>query len=339
MFQFEHPIFLWALLALPLLYAGYWWSMRRRKRDLATLGASSLLSDLMPHYDTRRYDLKFGLWLSALALLCIAAAHPRMGTRPESVERKGVEVLLAFDLSSSMLATDLYPNRLEMARYFAEILAEALSGNRVGLEVFADAANIQVPPTFDFEILKMYLEAIQPPYRQGTSIAAAIHVARESTKAEAPYARALVIISDGEDHEEGVEAAASEALADGMQVFTVGVGTPQGALIKVDNDKTRARDDEVEVRTRLNETMLRNIALSGGGRYVHLTPDNIEVAARELAIRIEQLEYQQVGVETYETYNSYYAPFLGLAMLLIVLEFLLPDARKSARIWQDLWRG
>lgn len=344
MFRFEHPLFLWGLAALPLLVLAYRWAMHRKRRALDTLGQRPLMVRLLPEYDARRQHLKFGLWLGAVALLLIAAANPQRGTTRQRVQRESVDVVLALDISLSMLAQDLPPNRLERAKRLGDQLVDALRGNRIGLIVFAGNAYLQMPLTTDYAASRLFVQSSttrQAP-AQGTAIKEAITLASEAYAREAKYQRALVIITDGEDHEKGVEEAASAALADGIQVFTVGVGTATGARIPLaDEELGQYKKDDAgqEVITALNEPMLRSVAKAGGGNYYTLTPDNEAAVVKDLVQRLEQLEKQSFEQRSYEEYASYYAPFLGLAMLLILMEFMLPDARKSQRFWGDLWRG
>jgi Ca-activated chloride channel family protein len=346
MLGFAHPDRLWLLLVLVPLALLFGWAAWRRARAWARFGESPLLGLLQPARPVARRVLRFALALGALACLVLALANLRAGASRERVERKGADVIIAFDLSASMLAEDLQPNRLERARFFAAKLLRELVGDKVGLIVFAGNAYLQMPMTVDASAAQMYLNVLDPGVipRQGTAIGEAIAQgmaafdAGEGQGAGKKANRAIIVITDGENHEGQALEKAKEAAEAGIRIFTVGVGTPKGAPIPVRErfareDFKRDGDGNI-VLSKLNEDVLREIAAAGGGTYVHVAGGN--QAIRDLSDAVAELA--QATGETYEftDYRQHFPVFLGLAFALLLLEFLLPD--RASGFWRRLFR-
>ena len=304
------------------------------------MGDTTLLEALMPDTSKYRMGIKFGLMLLALALLFIGWANPQWGSKKEDVKRKSVDVMIALDISTSMYAEDIPPNRLERAKRFAEDLVEKLKGERIGLILFAGSAYLQMPVTTDYAAAKLFVRSASPELAgsQGTVIGEAIGLARRSFVDDEGSHKALIIITDGEDHDgEALEQAAS-ARNDGIFLFTIGVGTPTGSFIPI---SIRGREDYKRdqsgqpVRSKLNEEMLEGIAKKGDGTYFHIADG--EAVAKALKDRIEQMEKRELEVRSFTEYNSYFQYFISIALLLILMEFLISYRRKGWTKGKDLF--
>lgn len=334
MFRFEHPEFLWALALIPLLVAFYILMNRYRKRDMQRFGELGLVFKLVPEYSQRKHNVKFIIGMIALAFLTIAWANPQRGSKKQKVKRESVDVFIALDVSQSMMSQDIQPSRMERAKRFVADLTDALKGNRIGSVVFAGNAYLQMPLTTDYSAAKLFAKSANSGMAptQGTALAEAIKLVQQSFKRDDKHQKALVIVTDGEDHEAEVEETASDALADGIVIYTIGVGTIDGANIPTFEDGIQdvKRDINGEVVvTSLNENMLRSVAKAGGGNYFNLKTDRKIIS--QLKERIEQLDKREFEQRIFEAYESYFQIPLAIGLLLIILEFLL-DFRKS-RWW------
>lgn len=335
MLRFEYSEHLYALLAAPLLLVFFGLAWRARRQAIRRFGDPRLMGQLMPQVSRYRYFLKFALLLLALALLAIAWANPQYGMRLAKAEAKSVDIMIAFDISQSMLAEDLPPSRLVRARRFAQNLVENLKGERAGLILFAGSAFVQSPVTIDFSAILQALRSASPSMipNQGTAIGEAIGLAAESFEQNNKNHKALIIITDGENHEEDALAQARAARADGLLIFTVGVGTEEGSFIPVEENGRQAykRDNAGQpVVSRLNEGMLREIAQAGEGAYFNLSTGSGQVLDA-LGEAIGRMEKRALEHQAFSEYNSYFQWFTGLAALLLLLEFLLPY-RSSRRL-------
>ena len=335
MLRFEYPEHLYALLAVPLLLLFFGLAWRARSKAIRRFGDTHLMARLMPRVSRYRYFLKFAVLLIALALLAIAWANPQYGVRMVKAKAKSVDVMIAFDISQSMLAEDLPPSRLARARRFTQSLVESLQGERLGLILFAGSAFVQSPVTSDFNALLQAVRSANPSMipNQGTAIGEAIELAANSFEQNNKNHKALIIITDGENHEEDALDQAKTARSDGLLIFTVGVGTEEGSFIPVEeNGKLAYKRDNTgqPVVSHLNEAVLREIAQAGDGKYFNLAAGSGQVldALREGIGRMEKRELEQ---QAFSEYNSYFQWFVGAAMLLLLLEFLLPY-RSSRRL-------
>ncbi len=335
MFRFEYTEHLYALALIPLLLLFFAFAWRARRRAVQRFGETRLMSYLMPLVSTYRYYLKFGLLLLSLALLAIGWANPQYGTKLAKVTAKSVDVFIALDISQSMLAEDVPPSRLIRARRFAQDIVTNLRGERLGLILFAGSAYVQSPITADFNAILLSLRSAHPNMitDQGTAIGGAIKLAMESFDENNQNHKALIIISDGEEHEEDALLQAKTARENGLLVYTVGVGSPDGGLIPIEERgrETYKRSPSGEpVLSILNEEMLRALAQAGEGRYFNLASGSSQVldALKESIGQIEKREMEQ---RVFSEYNSYFQWFVGLAILLLILEFLLPY-RSSQRL-------
>ena len=290
MFRFEEPAYLSLLLLLPLLAAFYLYSNYRRRRNIRKFGDPVLMAQLMPDVSKYRPDVKFWMVFAAIGLFAVLLARPQFGSKLETVKRQGVEVMIALDISNSMLAQDVQPSRLEKAKRLVAQLVDKMENDKVGMIVFAGDAFTQLPITSDYISAKMFLESINPSLisKQGTAIGAAINLATRSFTPQEGVGRAVIVITDGENHEGGAVEAAKAAAEKGIQVSVLGVGMPDGAPIPVEgtNDFRRDRDGNVVV-TRLNEQMCQEIAQAGDGIYVRV--DNSNAAQKAIAQEINKM--------------------------------------------------
>ncbi|MEM6726004.1 MAG: VWA domain-containing protein [Bacteroidota bacterium] len=342
MFRFEHIEHLWVLAAIPVLIIVFLFSLWQRQRMIKAFGNPELIRKMLPDYSRYKRPIKFGLITLAVLLLGVAWANPQWGSKKEKVKRKSADIMIALDISQSMYCRDIGPNRMERAKKFSQDLVNGLKGDRIGLTFFAGAAFLQTPLTIDYAALMMQLKSADPEmtYVQGTSIGAAIEKAMEGFESKSKNHRALVIITDGEDHEKVVQEMIRKAGEDGVLVFTVGVGTPAGGKIPIFRNGSfsnkRGRDGK-EVISKLNEEMLRSIAEAGRGKYYSIL--NGEKVIESLQDRIEKLEKQEFEARTFSEYESYFQYFLAAAMILLILEFLISYRKNNLLKGRDLFNG
>lgn len=324
MFRFENPTYLLLLIVLPVLAVIFIWSNIKRKRNLKAYGDPELLSAMMPDVSPVRYNLKFWLTFAALFFLIIVAARPQFGTKMETVKRQGIETVIALDISNSMLAQDVAPSRLEKSKKIISKLVDEMQDDKIGLIVFAGEAFIQLPITSDFISAKMFLESISPELiaSQGTDIRAAINMATRSFTPREDVGRAIIIITDGENHEGGAEEAAKEAASKGMLVYVLGVGSPEGSPIPVGgaNEYRKDKDGNVIV-TKLNEQMCQEIAKAGGGAYIRV--DNTNAAQKLLQKEIDKLAKADLETTVYSNYDEQFQVIAWIAFFLLLLELLI----------------
>ena len=321
--KFATPEYLYLLLFLPLAIVIYHYACYMRKRRLRRYGDPELTARLIPAYSTRRSALLFWLPLLAVALLIVALARPRYGKGKTTVTTKGVEMVVALDISNSMLADDIYPNRLEKAKRLIKRLAEQLKGNKIALVVFAGDAYVQLPITDDFISIEMFLESISTNLvsRQGTDIGEAIKMASRCFTPNDKIGKAIVLITDGENHEGGAEEAATKASENGYKVFILGIGTPKGGRIPTgDGNFLRDREGQVVV-TKLNEEMAMNIAKAGNGVYLQV--DNTNDAQKILSDQLEKMNQDETTTEMYTGYEELFLYPIALAFILLFLDLVI----------------
>ncbi|MCB0704698.1 MAG: VWA domain-containing protein [Saprospiraceae bacterium] len=333
MFRFEHPEFLYALALLPLLLLLYILAQRSSRKVLERLGSAELIERLMPDASPARHHFKIALILLGLAFLIVGWSNPQWGTRRESVTRKGIDVFLALDISKSMLAEDIAPNRLERAKKFGEQLIQSLKGDQVGLIFFAGSPFLQMPLSSDYGAATLLVRSAntdQTP-NQGTSLGDAIRLAQKTFDPEKRNHQALIIVSDGETHDADARSAAEEAGSEGMIILTIGVGTETGSRIPVSvgGRPDYLRDNQGQfVETKLEEGALRDIAAAGNGTFFYLDRgDEIIASLRQRIDQIERMEYEQ---RIFDQYESYFQYFIGAGLLILFVEFLF-SYRGSAR--------
>jgi Ca-activated chloride channel family protein len=332
MFRFEHPEHLYALLVIPLLILFFVASRLHRRRALSRFGDLQLMSQIAPDMSKYKHTLKFVLLVIGMAILVIGWANPQWGSKKETVTRKGIDLFIALDISQSMLAEDISPSRLERAKRFGQNLVEGLKGENIGVILFACNAYLQVPLTVDYSFADLFLRTANTGMApsQGTSLAEAIQLAQQSFPEENERNKALVIISDGEEHDGAAAAVAAEAKDNGLTIFTVGIGDPGGSFIptQVAGRQDYKRDNAGNpIRSSLNEAALQEVAEAGNGIYFNLAGRDQEII-RALRERIDQIEKQEFEQQSFTDYASYFQIFIALGLVLLILEFII-SYRKS----------
>ena len=334
MLRFQHSNHLLLLALLPVLAALFAWLLYWRANKLKALGEQRLVQAQMVGFIAGRRTLKFVLLTAALALAIVGWANLQGNGRAEQVQRKGVDVIIALDVSKSMLATDIQPNRLTRAQQMIGRLMEKMHNDRVGLVIFAGRAYLQTPLTVDYSAVRMLLQNVRPELipSQGTVIGDAIDLSMKSFSQQERKFKSLIIISDGEDHDEHAIAKAREAADAGIIIHTVGIGSPQGITLMDPDTHAPKLDEKGEpVITKLNEDELKEIASAGHGTYTLLS--NTEEVATKLTDAIDGMEQRNLGSVSYTDFSSYFQYFLLPAFLLLALEMLIPGA-SNKRPWK-----
>ncbi len=328
MFRFAHPDFLYALLLVPVLLGMFYYSLLQKSKRLKKLGDKKLLATLMPEASHLRPRVKFYLLLSAIVLAIFMMAGPQFGAKLQKVKRNGIEMVIAVDVSNSMLAEDLAPSRMQRAKQLLSRLIDQAQNNKVALLVFAGDAYVQMPMTTDVSSAKMFLNSINPGMVpiQGTSVGAAIHMAMGLFSPDAEAGKSIIIITDGENHEDDAVAQAQKALENGVVVNVMGVGTPQGSPIPIEGTHSFRRDRQGNVVvTKLNEQMCQEIAAAGGGVYVRA--DNSVMAVKSLLGELDKLNKTEMEGMIYSEYNEQYAVIGWIVFVLLLLEVLLSERK------------
>lgn len=340
MFRFADIEMLWWLLTIPVFIVAYVLITRHKRRQLSEFGDPELMAQLMPDASKSRPIAKFALLMVALSLLIIAAARPQYGQQEKTVKRQGIEVMVALDISNSMLAEDVAPNRLDRAKQMLSKMIDNMVDDKVGLVVFAGEAFTQLPITCDYVSAKMFLNTISPKLipTQGTAIGAALQTAiRAFGSQESDAGRAIILITDGENHEDDAIAAAKQAQELGIQVFVIGIGKPEGSPIPVPgtNDYIKDRSGQVVV-SRLNEEMCQEIAQAGKGAYVRC--DNTNTAMRALQQELDRIATTDLETTVYADYNEQYQSFVLITLLLLVIDFFILMRQNHRLSRMDLFK-
>ena len=327
MFRFEDPIYLYLLAVIPVLVVIRWLMVRQQKKRLRQFGDPDLVKELMPDVSRFRPLVKFCLLLMVLSLLIVMLARPQFGTKISHEKRTGIETIIAMDISNSMLAEDVTPSRLDRAKMMVENLVDNFTNDKIGLIVFAGDAFIQLPITSDYVSAKMFLSSIDPSMMatQGTDIAAAISMASHSFTQEEGIGKAIIVITDGEDHEGGALEAAKEAKDRDHRVYVLGVGSPKGAPIPVGNGDYMKDNTGQTVMTGLNEEMCRQIAQAGGGAYIHV--ENNSSAQEKLDEELDKLAKKETETTIYSDYDEQFQAVGIIALLLLIIEACLMEVK------------
>ena len=326
MFRFEEPAYLYLLLLLPLLAAFYLYSNYRRRQAIRRFGDPDLLARLMPDASRYRPDVKFWMVWVAVGMFAVLLARPQFGAKLETVHRQGVEVIIALDVSNSMLAEDVQPSRLEKAKRLVSQLVDKMEDDKVGMIVFAGDAFTQLPITSDYISAKMFLDGIHPSLvsKQGTAIGAALTLGARSFTPQEGVGRTIIVITDGENHEGGAVEAAQAAQEKNIQVNVLGIGSPDGAPIPAEGTNEYRRDREGNVIvTHLNEQMCQEIAKAGGGVYIRV--DNSNSAQKAISQEIDKMAKADVETQVYTEYNEQFQAVAWVIFILLLLELLLLD--------------
>ena len=318
---FKDPIFLFLLLAIPVLVAIYFYSNYRRKKNIELYGDKELMKALLPRTVKIRSRITFWLLLSALALMVFVLARPRYGTKKETIVSKGVEVIVALDISNSMMAEDISPNRLDKAKRLISRMIAQTKGNKFSLIVFAGDAFVQLPITTDHVSANMFLNQVTPALikRQGTNVGDAINLACKSFSDNEKIGKAIILITDGENHEGGAEEAARLAAEQGIKVYVMGIGTAKGGRIPTGKagDFLRDREGNIVV-TKLNEPMAQSIAAAGNGTYIRV--DNTNSAQELIESELDKLTKDDVKSEVYTKFREQFGAIALLALIMLIAD-------------------
>lgn len=339
-FRFQNISFIYTLLFIPLAILIYLLAVNGRKKAWQKFGEESIVLRLAPYYSKYRRLLKLVLLLIGFFFLVIAILNPQYGMKKTDVTSRGSDIMFALDVSNSMRAEDLAPNRLENARNAIARLVDQLHGDRVGIVVFAGDAFVQLPITSDYSAVKLFLDMVDyssVPV-QGTAVGKAIDLAAESFGMESGKGRAIIVISDGENHEDDAIDAAQKAAQKGIQVYTIGMGSLKGTPIPVsDNSQSKEYKKDKNgntVITQLNERLLKEVATAGKGVYVHAT--NSETGLNIIKRKIENLEKKEMATKMFADYESYFYYFIGAALLFFVADLFIAERRFRKKQYQQL---
>jgi Ca-activated chloride channel family protein len=335
--QFGSPLFFWLFFCVPALIGLFIFVHQRKQAALRRFASMHLMKRLTPDGIVRRQVLKWILFILFVIFAVFSLVRPRFGVKMEMVERRGVDVIVAVDISKSMLAEDVAPNRIERAKYEIARFSDLCKGDRVGLVVFAGESYVQCPLTLDYGAAKMFLNVVNTDWLQvpGTAIAEAITQAAEAFKTQKTKSKVLILISDGEDQEGNAEEAAHKAAAQGIKVYTVGVGSESGVPIPINSGKgniayKKDRNGNL-VMTRLNSMMLEKIAMEGDGKYFHAGA-NLDMTS--IYHEIAKMEKNELGTDRMNIFEEQYQWFLAFALLFLLIEFFIPDVKPASQDWK-----
>ena len=326
MFRFAHIELLYLLALIPVLAIIFALMMRRRRLLMERFGNLELLKELIPSYSRTRLRLKLWIWLAAYACLVIAAARPQLGSMLREEKAKGVEMMLVVDVSNSMLAEDFEPNRLERTKYAINKLFEGLQQERVGMVIFAGEPKVQLPITSDYRMAQAFTKRISTSLvaEQGTDIGKALELASLSFSSQSGQSRVIVLITDGENHDQSVEQVVARAKQDGIRIYCIGIGTPEGAPIEIGGEFIKDENGEMVV-SKLGEQMLQEIASATEGAYVRASKQSIGL--EEIVKSINQMEKSELTTVRYEEYNEQYQYFIAVALALLLLDLVIMPRR------------
>ena len=327
MFRFEDPIYLYLLAAVPVLFAIRLLMVHQQKRRLRRFGDIELVHQLMPNVSRFRPAVKFWMLLGALTLLIVMLARPQLGTKISHEKRTGIETIICLDVSNSMLAEDVAPSRLDRSKMMIENLVDHFTNDKIGLIVFAGDAFVQLPITSDYVSAKMFLSNISPGMiaTQGTDIATAVNMASHSFTQQEGVGKAIIVITDGEDHEGGAWEAAKDARERGMNTYVLGVGSPDGAPIPTGDGDYLKDNTGQTVMTGLNEDMCRQLADAGGGAYIHV--ENNSNAQQQLDLALDKLAKKEISTTIYSDYDEQFQAVGILVLLLLIIEVCILEVK------------
>lgn len=324
---------LWLLLGVPLIPLLYGLGRYLRRRRLRTLGDEALVRKMMPSVSPAKAWVKIILLTLSYAFVVIGASRPQVGAKLSRKESKGVEIMIALDVSNSMLAEDYAPNRLERAKLAVSKLVDRLSGDRIGLVIFAGSSFVQLPITTDYVSAKMFLSSVsnESVPVQGTAIADAIRLSVRSFSPQSEKSRVVIVITDGENHEDDPVKMARDAFDSGVRIFTIGVGSPEGKPIPMGGEYIKDKDGNIVV-SRLDESTLREIASAGGGAYVRA--GNSEFGLNPIIDSIRKMDKEKFDAVVFEEYNELFMYCFAAALVLLLLAMGLSE-RKFKKQWFD----
>lgn len=326
MFRFANPEILYFLALLPLMFLLYLFVKKRYYARMRAFGDLTTLAKLTPDASWKKTLYKMSVITLAFVFLIIAAARPQMGAKLKEAKQEGVEIMFVVDVSNSMLADDFQPSRLERTKNAINTLLDKFTNDRVGLIVFAGRAYVQLPITSDYIAAKSFVDYISPGMipSQGTSITEALKVALKSFSSESSGSRAVILISDGENHEGDPLPIAEKMAEEGIVISTIGIGTPAGVALKIEGKAVTDEKGNIVV-TKLNEDILKQIAMTTGGTYIKAS--NASMGLNELVAQIKTMKNREFSTTVFDAYNELYQYFLSIGLFLILLEFSLLERR------------
>jgi len=330
-FRFEDISYLFYLGVVPLLAVLLFIVYARKRQLLGRFAEAGLVERLMPNYSNRKHWLKYGFTLASLSFLIFSAANPQWGTKKEKVKTQSADIFIALDISQSMMAKDISPSRLERSKRWTEKLVENLKGDRIGLIYFAGDAYLQTPLTSDYAAVEVFVRSANSNLAgtQGTAIDEAINLASKAYEEDVNHQRAMIIISDGEDHnQKGIEAAKA-ASANGMVIYTVGAGTEEGAFVPYINrgvEEYKKDKSGNPVKSKIDIGYLQDLANTGGGGFYLVNQG--QDAINDIKSKLDRLQRREVEQKSFSEYNSYFQYFLILGILLCFLEWVMPETKK-----------
>ena len=336
MFRFEHPYMLYFLLIVPLLWLGQIFWQRARNKKLSATIDSELQHRIMPLASKAKTWLKLSIYSLALVASILGIANPQIGSKTEELKRQGIDLMIALDISNSMNAEDLSPNRLERAKRSLKELLTYLKSDRIGIVVFAGEAFVQLPITTDYSAAKLFLDNIQPDLiaTQGTDIGNAIGLCLKSFDFDSPTSKAIIVISDGENHEEESISMAEEAASKGVVVHSIGMGSVEGAPIPLyargQQLGFKKNQEGNTVVTKLNEEMLSELASVTGGIFIRAS--NAESGIAYIFDEVERMEKVEIGTKIYTDYEDRFQFLLLPALILLIIELIIPNTKS---IWWE----
>lgn len=326
MFRFANPHILYLLLLVPVAVVLFIVAMHRRRRRLERFASATILAQLTPSASPARIRTKFIIYTLAVIFLILAAARPQIGSKLREEHQKGIEMMLVVDVSNSMLAEDFEPNRLDRTKYAIDRVVESMKQDRIGVVAFAGEAQVQLPITSDYRMARAFTRKLSPAlvHTQGTDLGAAIKLASMSFSSQSEGSRVMILITDGENHESDALAAAEVAAEKGIAIYTIGIGTPEGAPIMVGGEYLTDENGDMVV-SKLDEKMLQEIAQKTGGAYVRATKQSIGL--KEIVDRLKQLDESDLATTRFEAFDEQYQYPLAFALLLLLIEWIILDRR------------
>ncbi len=327
-FEFAAPERLWWLCLVPTIVIAYWLMTLWTKRKLRRFGNKATLKELMPDYSALRGWIKISLFALAVGFVVLAMARPQTGSKLRSVETEGREIVLAVDVSNSMLAEDTEPSRMARTRYAIQQLTRHMTSDHVGIVAFADDVEVLLPITSDYKMAESKLRSLSPALiaNQGTDIGEALEVSllSFSNNARNTRNRVIILITDGEAHDDKALAIAERAKEEGVVICCIGIGTPEGTTLKIDGQMIEDENGKMVV-TKLNEQLLGDIASTTGGVYIRSTNSNFGL--EEVIAELDKMESAKLTRRNFEEYDEEYMWFLGVALLLLIIEGLVLGRR------------
>lgn len=333
MLYFANAIYLWLLLLIPVILIVYALLRRARRKSVRRFGDEKLVKDLMPSWSSSKGWWRIVLFCLAFMFFVIGLSRPLIGAKLAKRESKGAEIMICLDVSNSMRAQDYSPDRLSRAKLAISRLVDRLQGDRIGLIIFAGTSFVQLPITTDYVSAKMFLNSIDPSSIpvQGTAIGDAIQTAAKSFSTQSEKSRAIIVITDGENHEDDAVAMAKQVASTGIKIYTIGVGSTAGQPIPMNGDLLKDRDGNIVV-TKLDEDLLKQIAAAGNGAYVHA--GNEEFGLNPVVDQINKLESEHFNSVVFEEYDEQFMYFFAAALVLFIIEMLIGERSVGRRLFK-----